>query len=63
MTRDQAIEAIVTSMEDWDMDSIMDYAMDCMDRFLTNMSNEELMSEYETAFDKEITIEETDNDN
>ena len=63
MTRDQAIKEIVISMEHWDMGSIMEYAMDNMERSMENMSNEELMSEYETAFDKEITIEETANNN
>ena len=46
LSRKQKIDTIVNQVNAWDLDTIMDYAKDCMREKLKTCSPEELEDEY-----------------
>lgn len=49
MTREEKIAAIVKCIDDWDLDTVVQYAKDRMEEFLVEVNDEELNREYQEA--------------
>ena len=50
MTREEKIAAIVNGIDDWDLDTVVQYAKDRMEDFLVEVNDEELNREYQEPF-------------
>ena len=45
-TREEMIEAVVNNIENWDMDSTIEFAMDCMEEKLQGLDTNDLEQVY-----------------
>lgn len=57
MTRDEKIERIIESVSDWDLDSLIDFAQDNIERGLNGMDDESVDNEYIACFGDQADLD------
>ena len=49
-THEEMIEKLVLQIEDWDIDTLMEYAAEQLEKHFMSLSDEELSSVYDETF-------------